>query len=128
MGKLNNEVDFNPSGTTYQLEKFYKHTVPPVSLKTISIFEMSNNKKYKEYFVNTLASGCLELDDGGRENIIWVAGKKQGYLFKNGVLQGDVDGVKIVLPYDPNKIHAFPAGSSSLKTITCINCGQKIIH
>lgn len=126
---LNNEIgDFDPSGTKYQLDKFYKHTVPPKCLDTVSIFDISENKKYKKYIVNTLASGCVEFDDQGRKNIVWIAGETQGYMFKNAVLQGDIDGVKVVLPDDPEKMHAFPTGSADLSTKKCMICGRKIIY
>ncbi len=128
-GELNNQIkDFNPSGTEYQLKKYYKHTVPSNYSGTVSIFDISDNQKYKDYFINTLASGCVEFDDLGRKNIIWIAGKTQGYTFKDSVLQGDADGVKVVLPDDPKKIHAFPTGSAKLTIKKCVVCGENIVY
>jgi len=128
-GFLNNEIrDFNPTGSTYQLEKFYKHTVPPKCSGTISVFDMPENQRYKDYIVNTLASGCVEFDDQGRKNVIWVAGRTQGYIFKDGVIQGDADGVKEVLTEDSEKIHAFPTGSAQLSKEKCVDCGRDIVH
>lgn len=129
MGLLTNEIEkIKPSGTGYQLEKYYKHTVPPECSGTISIFEKDENKKYKEYFINSMASGCVEIDGHGRKNIVWVAGEKQGLMFKDGSLMNDVDCVKVVLPDDPKKIHAFPTGSNSLSTEICTKCGKSIVY
>ena len=126
-GMLNNEIgDFNPTGTQYQLEKFYKHTVPTKHSDMVSFFDMSDNKKYKDYFLNTLASGSVEIDDKGRKNIVWVAEKEQGYRFTDGKITGD-DGVKVVLADDPEKIHAYPTGSADLSTKKCEICEKDII-
>jgi len=109
------------------LEKFYKHTVPPTCSGLISIFDEPSYENYKNYILYTVASGCIEVDDMGRENIIWTAGKKTGFTFKDGVLQCPTDAIKVVLNTTDQKIHAFPVGSQSLGTETCAICGKPII-
>jgi hypothetical protein len=69
----------------------------------------------------------MEIDEQRRKNFIWIAGKKQGYKTLKGNVQGDEDGVKVVLPDDPDKIHAFPIAGSSLSITKCAWCGRVII-
>ena len=121
-------INFDPTGTSYQLEKYIKHTIPSAQSHAISIFDMSEGKSFKDFITNTLASGCVEIDDQGRKNIIWIAGKKQGYIWANNALQGDEDGVKVVLSDNPDRIHAFPIASSSLEKGRCMSCRAPIFY
>jgi len=128
-GILSGDIDiFDPTGNTYQLDKYFKHYNKPSVSSTVSIFDKSGNEKYRDYIVNTLASGCVEEDIFGRVNIIWVAGKKTGYMYKDGQLQGDTDAVKVVLHTDTQKIHAFPTGSAKLSKEKCIMCENDIVY
>ncbi len=128
LGKINPvSEEFCATGNRYMLEKFYKHTVPPTCSGLISIFDEPSYENYKNYILYTVASGCIEVDDMGRENIIWTAGKKTGFTFKDGVLQCPTDAIKVVLNTTDQKIHAFPVGSQSLGTETCAICGKPII-
>jgi hypothetical protein len=121
------DLDFNPTGNKYQIKKFIKHTLhPKYSKKTISIFEMHENKRYKGFFINPLTSGCVEVDNRGT-SLIWIGGKKQGYTTRGGKIIGDDDGVKVVLYTDPEHIHAYPIRSQKLITDKCSSCGATII-
>jgi len=122
-GKLD---DFNPTGSTYQLEKFVKHTLPPTASGTISVFNQDENKKFKDYLVNTLVSGSLEIDKKGRTNIVWIAGENTGFKYQDGEFQCNTDAVKVVLHNDELKIHGYPTGSAELTTKICEICGDKI--
>jgi len=119
---------FNPTGNIYELDKYFKHYNKPNTSDLVSIFDSSGNERYRNYVVNTLASGCIEEDIFGRINIIWVAGRRTGFMYKNGQLQGDTDAVKVVLHTDPNKIHAFPTGSANLSKKRCLMCGNDIVY
>jgi len=69
----------NPTGLTanqYQLDKFLKHTAPTGVYSTNSVFDDKQWTDYEEYMVTTTASCCLEIDDQGRKNLIYFAGKK----------------------------------------------------
>lgn len=79
---------------------------------------------YKDYTIQTFASGSLEEDDFGRKNIVWFASKTTGVFYKNGILQGTCDGVKFVLFKDDDKIHGFPTSSADFLTHTCSLCGN----
>ena len=119
---------FNPTGNIYQFEKYLKHYNIPNISGIISIFNKTGNEKYRDYIVNTLASGCVEEDIFGRINIVWIAGKRTGFMYKDGQLLGDTDAVKVVLHTDSKKIHAFPTGSASLSKEKCLMCGNDIIY
>ena len=127
-GILSGNIEaFDPTSNVYQLGKYFKHYNKPSSNNLVSIFEKSGNEKYKDWIINTLASGCVEQDIFGRINIVWIAGEKTGYSFINGQLQGDTDAVKVVLHTNQNKIHAFPIASASLSGKKCLMCGKDIV-
>lgn len=123
-----NVEEFNPTGSTYQLEKFIKHTIPPTVSGNISVFDITEHKKYKDYIVNTLASGSVEIDDHGRTNIVWFAGQTTGWEYKDGEFQCEDDAVKVVLHDDEIRIHGFPTGSARISPKTCMNCGDEIVN
>jgi hypothetical protein len=116
------------TGTTYQLEKFIKHTVPTGSYPFVSVFDDPNYGAYRNYVVYTSGSGCLEIDDRGRRNLIWVAGMRVGATFENGVLKSPDDAVKVVLYDDEWKIHAYPTLSDHVETKRCVMCGQLVVY
>jgi hypothetical protein len=116
------------TGSAYQLEKFFKHTVPPTGSGIITIFDDPSYKNYAEYSVHTAVSGSLEIDAQGKRNIVWVAERTLGTLFVNGVLQGGVDAVKIVLAHDSAKVHLFPTASAGIAASTCAECGARIAY
>jgi len=128
IGILNGNInDFNPTGNDYQMDKFFKHTIPPtINPRLITVFDLSQNKSYKSYIVNTLASGCIEIEDEGEINIVWLAGKTTGWKYIDCVFQCDVDAVKVVLHNNNVNIHAYPTGSVSLSSQTCVCCGANI--
>ncbi len=95
----------NFTGSTYQLDKFIKHTLPPSQLGLVSIFSDPSYSTYKDYAVSTLASGSTEFDEHHRKNIIWYASKENGISFLDGVPQSLTDVVKVVLPHAEDKIH-----------------------
>jgi len=83
--------------------------------------------KYKDYIINTVASGCVEIDDRGRIDILWVAGKKTGFTFKNLIIQYPDDAVKVVHHDNVTKIHPYPTGSQSWIMQKCELCGKPVV-
>ena len=115
-------------GTTHQLGKFMKHTAPSASATyTInSVFNDPTYQAYESYVVSAAASGFLEIDDRGRKDIIWFAGSQTGVEYHDGVFVAPTDGVKVVLPEDDRRIHAFPIGASPSQCAVCVSCGRVI--
>ena len=105
--------------SSYQLHKFMKHTIPSTVYDVASVFDDPSTQTYGDYMVNTLASGCVEIDDRNRRNIVWVAGKRVGMKFEKGVPVSSGDAVKLVLSTDPQKVHAYPVSSTTLSTRSC---------
>lgn len=95
------------SGTTYQLDKFIKHTIPSSHPGKVSIFTDPSYSSYENYTISTSLSGGMELDDYGRTNLVWYAGQNTGFTLYNGVIQYPTDGVKVVLHDDDQLIHAY---------------------
>jgi hypothetical protein len=116
------------TGTQYQLDKYIKHTRPTANYRINSIFDASSIQAYSGFIINTSASGCVERDDYGRMNMVWVAGSPVGKTIQNGLPILQNDAVKVVLPENAERMHAFPTGSSDLQIRYCIVCGKPVIR
>ncbi len=128
LGHLNPAYTSEPLGTTYQLAKFIKHTLPDEKYEIQSVFASDSTQKYADYLVQSSHSGSVELDDRNHRNIIWAAGEETGFLYKDGVLQQPQDAVKVVLSSETGKIHAFPQNTTTFSTAMCAKCGGPVIH
>ena len=116
----------NLTGSQYQLDKYIKHTAPTGTYGLNSVFDVGDYPSYRDYVIHTQASGSVEVDGGGRVNVLWCAGKATGLTFTNGVPVSPTDAVKVVLHNGP-KVHAFPTGSMVFGSATCSNCGAAIV-
>jgi hypothetical protein len=93
LGHLNDVYTSDPLGTPYQLTKFMKHTVPSALFDVVSVFETTSTGRYERYVVDAAASGAIEIDDHGRRNFIWLAGKRTGFRCEGGILRGPQEGI-----------------------------------
>ena len=116
-----------PLASTYQLDKWIKHTKPTKVYDVNSIFASPSTGMYKGWFVSSSVSGSMEEDDLGRTNFIWFAGQQTGATYDKGVFSFPTDAVKLVLPHDADKIHAFPVSSTGYAADTCASCGRHIL-
>lgn len=114
------------TGTSYQLEKYIKHTAPTGIYTINSVFDDPTYNAYSGYIVTGTISGLLEIDDYGRKNFIWYAGEQTGVEYQNGVFIAPASGVKIVFPEDDTRLHAFPITAQSGTTNYCANCGAPL--
>ncbi len=114
------------TGTQYQLDKFIKHTAPSQSYPLNSVFDDPTYKAYSKYVVSTSASGLLEIDDQGRNNLMWFAGSRTGAEYRNGVFTAPTEGVKVVWPESGTKLHAFPITGSPHRSVNCASCGKAL--
>lgn len=130
LSPANPETDF--TGSSYQLGKFIKHTVPPTTppRKLVSYFDSKEYDDYKDYIVSATHSGSVEIDNNNKTNVILVAGKNDGFAEKSGSAIIPNDSVKVVLHTDPFKIHAFPtsSGDFSLKQCANTNCSKSVFY
>lgn len=110
----------------YQLEKFLKHTRPPRIYHLNSLFSDPSTNVYRDYVVNAAAAGSVEIDSLDRVNFIWLAGSVVGATYQEGKFDYSDDAVKIVLPFDDDRIHAFPMSSTSITNVSCAKCGRLI--
>src|SRR6266516_6378416 len=97
--------------TEYQLGKYMKHTVLDPSLWVVSIFKDPTISAYENWVVNSMASGCVTFDSSGRHSYVFVAGREVGLTYKQGSFHTLGDAVRVVLPTDPGKVHAYPMSS-----------------
>ena len=114
-------------GTTYQQDKYFKHTVPSTQYPLQSVFTSPSTEEYGQYIVDASSAGSVEIDDMGRKNIIFVVGANSGFRYEYGQLKKPLDAVKIVLSSSTGKIHAYPEGSTSFSTQRCAKCGSLIV-
>ncbi len=126
LGMMNPMVPHNLTATQYQLEKFIKHTAPMGTYKINSVF--NDPSAYNNYVVYTAGSGCLQIDDRNRINLIWVAGRNIGATFIDGNFTFPDDSIKVVYHNDEWKIHAFPTLSDPIETKRCLNCGCLVVY
>jgi len=117
--------DFTGSYTT--LSKFIKHTSPYAGSGTNSIFEIPDYDSVKDFIVDTQASGSVEFDQLGRKNIVWLAGSRTGFTFKNGGVVIPNDAVKVVCSDDIATIHGYPTSSFAMASHSCNRCGKFVI-
>ncbi|MRS03663.1 hypothetical protein EG832_10660 [bacterium] len=129
MGQLIDVCSSAALSSTYQLDKYIKHTVPSTNHTIQSIIDNASTSLYRHYIVNAKAAGAVEIDDHGRKNIIYVASSGGiGCTFENGNFVRANNMIKVVIPSDPNKIHAFTDSSTNYSTAICLNCGKQVVY
>jgi len=107
---------------TYQLEKFMKHTTSTGVYALNSVFNDPSWPTYQNYLVAGAASGCLQIDDVGRKNLLFFAGKETGLTYQSGAYHTSCSGVIVVCSENASKIHAFPS-SIPAESQVCARCG-----
>lgn len=126
----------NFTGSNYQNNKWYKHMEGSGSYPLNSVFKKedfegnSEYDTYKNYMIEGKYSGSLEIDDKGRENIIYFAGKDIGLTLdsNDNIISNQNEFLKIVCWKDVNHIHSFTTSSNDLHVHTCELCGEPIIR
>lgn len=114
------------TGTSYQLEKYVKHTVPTGTYSINSVFADPTYEKYSQYVVTTMASGSAVVDERGRVNLLWIAGEQTGATYEDDDLVLPTNGVFVVWHEDETKIHAFPVDTTQFTDARCQCCGRQI--
>jgi hypothetical protein len=118
----------NLTGTTYKYDKYMKHTAPHNQPGFISVFDDPTYEAYRNYYINASYSGCVEIDDNNRVNIVWYAGEENGVSEDEGVPIINTDSVKIVLFDDRNRVHCYPVASgTTLAATSCELCGSPVV-
>jgi len=114
-------------GTTYQLDKFVKHTQPKwVVSGRHSVFADPSTAAYASYIVHSAASGSVSIDHRG-PTFVWYAGKTIGATYIDGVYQFPNDAVKLVLPYSAPKVHAYSVSTTGFTAARCVKCSRPIL-
>lgn len=121
---VNSEINF--TGSSYQLDKFLKHTLPSESTNYYTIFDSQEYDNYKDGVINTIASGSVEIFNG-QKNIVYAAGKIIGVAYNYGQMQYPVDAFKLVLYENEERVHLYPSGSAGFTNATCELCGKAIV-
>ena len=98
--------------TTYQLDKFIKHTQPKWVLGVNSLFADPTTGMYARYLVTSLVSGSVALDRYAQPTFIWYAGETIGATCVDGVYKFPNDAVKVVLPFNDQRIHAYSVSTT----------------
>ena len=105
-----------------------KHTQPNWVIGGInSVFADPSSAAYARYTVTSLASGSVALDRFNQPTFVWYAGETIGATYENGVYKFPTDAVKVVLPYNQTKFHAYSVSSTGYNAVRCQNCGTPIL-
>jgi hypothetical protein len=112
----------------YQLGNYMKHTVPNAKSDVLSVFSSTSTSAFESYVINSKTAGSVEIDERGRANIIWVAGKDIGLKYVRGQVVGPEDAVKVVLSTSTGRIHAYPQSSKQFLPEVCADCGKWAIR
>ena len=81
LGHLNSGVEqLNLTGSTYLLDKFIKHTLPPTQSGLISIFSDPSYENYRNSTVNTIASGSTIVNNN-QVDLVWFSNQANGISF-----------------------------------------------
>ncbi|MGA2111723.1 MAG: hypothetical protein ABSG98_06180 [Anaerolineales bacterium] len=126
LGLFRPELPDSLTGTSYQLAKYIKHTAPTGTYPYNSIFEDTGFPQYMEYIVTATVSGSAQLDDRGRVNLLYLAGREIGLTYAHGELLAPADAILVVFHDNQWKIHGFPVDSRDLVPSYCANCGAPI--
>ena len=111
-----------------QYRKHHKHTVPDSRYSIQSVFSEPSTSAYATHLVDAMAAGAVEVDDQGRTNIIWAAGRETGFRYEFGHLIRPSDAVKVVLSSNTGVVHTFPEHSTSFSAGLCEECGAQIVY
>jgi len=110
----------------YQLDRFLKHTETGYYTGgVVSLFKKPEYDYYKTYILGASISGCLEIDDKNRKNIVYWAGEKIGCSYDpiSGQVVYPESGVRVVLYEDDAKIHGFTCNPTGMLVSSCASCG-----
>ncbi len=127
LGHLNPVPNVNFTGSSYQLRKFIKHTIPTHQKGLVSVFDNGSYTAYENYIVSASLSGSTEFNSKHQKNIIWYANKDIGISYLNGVSANTANVVKVVLTHDTQLIHAYPIEADQLLFKKCSICQRDVI-
>jgi len=114
--------------TPYKLTKFIKHTRPTWHVSGLnSLFSNPSTAAYASYIVSSAASGSVALDHWGKPSFVWYAGETIGATYLDGVYQFPNDAVRVVLPYNAQKVHAYSVSTTGFNALRCSRCANPIL-
>jgi hypothetical protein len=126
-GWIDPPLPSNLTGSQYQVDKFLKHTLPTNTPKRTGVFDDPSYPAFADYMISSSMSGSVEVDDSGRTNHIWYAGKRVGATFENGQPVLPNDAVKLVLSHSSQSVHGYPVSSTGYSTRPCDDCGRPVL-
>ncbi len=94
--------------TAQQYTSHLKHTVPDSRFSIQSVFADPSTSAYAGHLVSAMLAGAVEVDEQGRTNIIFAAGRQTGFRYEFGQLIQPSDAVKVVQSSNSGLVHAFP--------------------
>jgi hypothetical protein len=117
----------NLLGSTYQQDKFAKHTgtAPATSHPVQSVFDSKTTQYYADCIIEAIENGAVEIDDQQRLNVLFCpsTGSSLGSKFKWGQLASLPDTVLVVNTSASSNIHGFLEDSSKYTHRRCVRCG-----
>jgi hypothetical protein len=122
-------VNLTGDASGYQLYKYLKHTSTGYYYGgAVSLFSNPDYENYKTYVVGATISGCLEINDKNRKNLVFWAGQQIGCYYDptSGAVVYPESGIRIALYQDEAKIHGFTCDPTGMLASCCACCGGPI--
>jgi hypothetical protein len=119
----------DPLQSQYQVDKWYKHTIPSTSIGYQTLFDSRSSDYYAGVIYDAVDLGFVEDDDQSRLNILYCpsTGSRIGRAFARGQDLGPQDMVRVVKWSEEAGIHAMLDGSSDFSAARCSRCGGPVL-
>jgi hypothetical protein len=114
--------------STYQRDKYEKHSKPSSSHHVQTVFDNSSTQYYEDCIREAVERGAVQVESRGT-NVIFCpsTGRAIGSKYKWGQYADQQDTVVVVKTSDRGGVHAFLKASSQYSGQKCARCGGPIL-
>ena len=121
-----NMTGYYPGQPYSPIDKYFKHVQYTGQQGIVSIYNTPDYDTYRQFGINAYLSGCVEVKDGFRTNLLWYAGRDIGLRYNNGIIQWPEDTVRLTFHDNAFKFHHFSQSSLNIPVGNCAHCGRVI--
>ena len=125
-GLVRPQIPTNVFRTPDQVKKYEKHTQPSSLSPWNGVFMDPSTLAYRAVMVTAAASGWFEINPPRLPSLVLTMDPPPGLVYSSGQFQVSANGIQLVLPYDPSRLHPFPIFQPGLEDQTCAGCGVRL--
>ncbi len=122
-GLVRPQIPTNVFLTPDQVKKYEKHTRGSSLSPWNGVFTDPSTLAYREVMVTAAAAGWFEINPRRLPSLVLTMDPPPGLMYTSGQFQVSANGIQLVLPHDPNRMHPFPIFEPGLEDQTCAGCG-----